>query len=222
MINFLKKPFFFPSIFPMKDLKNLRFDCTRCGNCCTDKDTLVNLTYLDILRIKKGLKLDLKEVLDILGFYIFDKTITSEDKKRMVLTPVETEKGPAFVALLKNSLGGCYFYKSKNKKCLIYDLRPMFCRTFPFSFRLMDEKEAETNDKIKIFYTEKGKQYCPGIGPEAPLIDNEYWNEMGIKTLEDLKKNHRVIKKWNESVKNGKIIPTVKKFLLTIFELDEF
>ena len=50
----------------MKDLKKLRFACTRCGNCCTDKDTLVNLTFLDILRIKDGLKLDLKEVLDIL------------------------------------------------------------------------------------------------------------------------------------------------------------
>ena len=68
----------------MKDEKKLRFECIRCGNCCTDKDTLVNLTYLDILRIKKGLKLDIKEVLDILGFYIFDKTLTSEDKKRMV------------------------------------------------------------------------------------------------------------------------------------------
>lgn len=205
----------------MKDLENLRFACTRCGNCCTDKDTLVNLTYLDILRIKKGLKLDIKEVIDILGFYIFDKTLSSEDRKRMVFTPLETEKGLAFVALLKNSLGGCYFYKSENNKCLIYDLRPMLCRTFPFSFRLKDEKEVETDDKLKIIYTEKGKQYCPGIGTEAPLIDNEHWSKMGIKTLEDLKKNHSVIQKWNESVKKG-ITPTVKKFLLTIFKLDDF
>jgi Fe-S-cluster containining protein len=206
----------------MNDLENLRFACIRCGNCCTDKDTLVNLTYLDILRIKKELKLDINEVLDILGFYIFDKTLSSEDKKRMVFTPLETEKGLAFVALLKNSLGGCYFYKSENKKCLIYDLRPMLCRTFPFSFGLKDEKEVETNDKLKIIYTEKGKQYCPGIGTEAPLIDNEYWNKLGIKTLDDLKKNHKVIQKWNESVRKGIITPTAKKFLLTIFKLDDF
>lgn len=203
----------------MKDLKKLRFACTRCGNCCTDKDTLVNLTYLDILRIKNGLKLDLKEILDILGFYIFDKAVTNENKRKMVITPIETEKGLAFVALLKNSLGGCYFYRLESKKCLIYDLRPMFCRTFPFSFGLIEKKNKDSNNKIEIFYTEKGKQYCPGIGDGAPIIENDYWINLGRETLEDLKKNYNVIKEWNESVKQGNIIPTAKKFLLTIFKL---
>ena len=203
-------------------MKNLRFSCTRCGNCCTDKNTLVNLTYLDILRIKNGLNLDINEILDIIGFYIFDKPLTSEDKKRMIITPMETERGLAFIGLLKNSLGGCYFYNSKNKKCLIYELRPMFCQTFPFSFRLLDGKKDETNSKIDIFYTEKGKQYCPGIGNEAPFIDNDYWIKIGRKTLKALKQNYKVIKEWNKSVRKGKIIPTTKKFLITIFNLNDF
>lgn len=205
----------------MKNSKNLRFVCTKCGNCCTDKDTLVNLTYVDILRIKNGLKLDLKEVLNLLGFYIYEKKITNEDAKRMVITPIETEKGLAFVALRKNSLGGCYFYNSIKKKCLIYKLRPMFCRTFPFSFRLLDEKNKENDKKIEIGYTEKGKQYCPGISDEAPLINYEKWILFGEKTLEELEKNYKIIEEWNDMVKKGKIISTVKKFLLTIFKLDD-
>lgn len=203
-------------------MKSLRFSCIRCGNCCTDKNTLVNLTYLDILRIKNGLNLDIDEILDIIGFYIFNKPLTKEDKKRMIITPMETERGLAFIGLLKNSLGGCYFYDSKNKKCLIYELRPMFCQTFPFSFKLLDENKDLTNNNINIFYAEKGKQYCPGIKNEAPLINNDYWIRIGRRTLKDLKQNYKVIKEWNDSVRKGKIKPTPKKFLTTIFDLNNF
>jgi len=204
----------------MNDIKNLRFECTKCGNCCTDKNTIVNLTYLDILRIKAGLKLDVNEVLDILGFYVFDKNLTNKDKKRMIISPISTEKGLAFIGLLKSSLGSCYFYDSTNKKCLIYDLRPSFCQTFPFSFKYMENKKNETNNKIDIFYTEKGKQYCPGISNKASLINYNYWINLGKRTLEELEKNFKIIKDWNESVNKEKITPTVKKFLLTIFKLN--
>lgn len=205
----------------MNNVEKLRFACTRCGNCCTDKNTLVNLTYLDILRIKNGLDLDINEVLEILGFFIFDKTLTDEDKKRMVIPPIETEKGLAFIALLKNTLGGCFFYNSTDNKCLIYDLRPMFCQTFPctFSFQLINDDKKEVI--INISYTEKGKQYCPGIGKEAPLIDQHRWIKLGKKALENLRKNYKVIQEWNESVKKENLNPTVKKFLLTIFKLDD-
>lgn len=203
----------------MNDYKNLRFECIRCGNCCTDKNTLVSLTYLDILRIKNGLDLDINDVLETIGFFVFDKALTEEDKQRMVLSPIITEKGLAFIALLKNSLGGCFFYNSTDNKCLIYDIRPMFCQTFPFSFRLIENDEKEA--KIDIFYTEKGKEYCPGIGKEAALIDQHHWIKLSKKALEDLKKNYNVITEWNKSVKNGKITPSVKKFFLNIFKLKD-
>lgn len=206
----------------MTYMKSLRFTCNRCGKCCTDKNTLVNLTYFDILRIKNGLDLDLNELLDVLGFYTFDKPLTSEDKKRMTLLPIETEKGLAFIGLLKNSLGGCYFYNSKDKRCLIYKLRPMFCQTFPFSFGLLNNENGDTIGAIDIFYTEKGKQYCPGIGNEAPFIDEDYWIDLGRRILQELKKNHKIIEEWNNSIKNGKIIPTVKKLLLMISKITDY
>ncbi|MFW9821078.1 MAG: YkgJ family cysteine cluster protein [Candidatus Thorarchaeota archaeon] len=204
----------------MNELKNLRFVCTRCGNCCTDKDTLVNLTYLDILKIKNGLKLDIKEVLDLLGFYIYDKEVTVDDKKRMVIAPIETEKGLAFVALRKNSLGGCYFYNSEEKRCLIYNLRPMFCRTFPFTFSLSEENDIQRKDNLKIFLTEKGKKYCPGISKDSPLINIKKWIKLGQSTLKELEKNHILTKNWNDKVEKGKILPTAKKYILSIFKLE--
>ena len=97
----------------MVNPEELRFICTRCGNCCTDKDTLVNITYLDILRLKKGLKLDLKEIIDVIGFYVFDQKLTEGALEKMVISPIETEKGLAFTGLLKNNLGDCYFYDIK-------------------------------------------------------------------------------------------------------------
>lgn len=201
--------------------KEFRFECTRCGNCCTDKNTLVNVTYLDILRIKKGLNLTLEEVIEILGFYFFDNILSLEDRKKMVISPIQTEKGLAFVGLIKKPSGSCFFYDESNKKCSIYGLRPMFCKTFPFSFRIFFDKKDKTRAKIKMFYTEKGKQYCPGIKNDAPLIEDDDWIKVGKKAIEDMNDNYFIMEKWNEVVKGGKISPTVRNFLLTIFNLDE-
>ncbi|MFX1338125.1 MAG: YkgJ family cysteine cluster protein [Promethearchaeota archaeon] len=204
-----------------EEFKELRFVCTRCGNCCIDKNTLVNLTYSDILRIKNGLKLTVEEILEILGFYIFDKKPTEEETKKMVVPPLETERGLAFIGLKKDSSGKCYFYNDKRKKCLIYKIRPMFCRTFPFTFRIFFNKENPNQAKIKMQYTEKGMKYCPGIGDDNPLIDEDEWIKVGKTTIEEMSANNVLIEKWNEVAKKGKIKPTAKNFVLTILKLEQ-
>jgi len=204
-----------------KEIKEFRFECTRCGNCCTDKNTLVNITYSDILRIKNGLNLSLEEILEILGFYIFDKTPTEEEIRKMVVPPIETERGLAFTGLKKKSSGKCYFYDDKGKNCLIYKIRPMFCRTFPFTFRIFFNKEIPNKAKIKMQYTEKSIEYCPGIGENAPLIDEGEWIKAGKTTIEEMNSNNILIRKWNEACKKGKIEPTARNFVLTILNLDE-
>ncbi|MFX1595519.1 MAG: YkgJ family cysteine cluster protein, partial [Promethearchaeota archaeon] len=147
--------------------------------------------------------------------------LNSQDQEKMIITPIITEKGLAFIALLKNSLGGCYFYDSTKKTCLIYDLRPMFCRTFPFSFKRIDNNKNKKNSKFLIFYTKKGEEYCPGIRDKAPLIDEKYWTELGIKTLEYLKINHKFNTDWNNQVKKKNIKPTAKEYLLKIIKINE-
>jgi Fe-S-cluster containining protein len=213
----------------MSDEEEFRFKCVRCGKCCIDKATIVNVTYKDILRIKNGLGLNLDELNHILAFYIFDKQPTEEDKKKMVVSPVETERGKAFVGLKKNPEGKCYFYEEEKNKCMIYNARPMFCRTFPFSFKVSDkalkeEKEDEDQDLkrlVEIKYTSKAKEYCQGIGEDAPVINKDKWLDLGKKTIEDLNKNYYVVKKWNEAVQNNEIKPSVKMFLKKILSIKE-
>jgi hypothetical protein len=72
-----------------------------------------------------------------------------------------------------------------------------------------------------MYNTEKGKKYCTGIGEEAPLINENDWIQLGKITIEDINKNNILLKKWNEAVKEGKIKPSAKNFLLTIINLDE-
>ena len=202
----------------MNNLRQFRFICTRCGNCCSDKNTIVNLTYFDILRIQKGLNLSIEEIFEVIGFYIFND-VSDNEKSKMIISPIETEKGLAFVGLLKKKTGECYFYDNSNTKCSIYDLRPQFCRTFPFSFNIIFNKTNKTKAKIKMVYTEKGKQYCPGIGDDAPIINESDWIKLGKKTIEDLNNNELFIESWNEAVNLGRVSPTVKNFLLTIFKM---
>ncbi|TFF89155.1 MAG: YkgJ family cysteine cluster protein, partial [Promethearchaeota archaeon] len=138
----------------MNTQDQIKFDCIRCGNCCSDPNTIVNLSYSDLLRIKKGLNLDLDELLEIVGFYIFEGDLNEKLKKKMVSPPIRTERGYSFVGLLKNNSGACIFYDAVNNRCKIYSLRPNFCRTFPFTFQPKQDSED-----LEVLITQKGKQY---------------------------------------------------------------
>ncbi len=204
----------------MSTTNDLRFECVHCGNCCTDLNTLVNTTYSDILRIRNGLNLNIDEFIEILGFYIFDKKPTTKEIERMVVPPIETEKGLAFTGLKKKSSGQCYFYNNKKKRCSIYKFRPNFCRSFPFTFKLLIDIENSNKNAIKVFYTEKGLQYCQGIEDKSPIIEMDNWIQIGQKIIQDLTKNTVLIKKWNEKVKKKQILPSARNYILTIINLE--
>ena len=204
----------------MEDNKEFRFQCINCGNCCTDKNTIVNVTYKDILLIKNGLKLNIDETLEALGFYVFEKPPTSEELKKMVVPPISTENGLAFVALLKNHLGACIFHDNKKNKCKIYTVRPMFCRTFPYSFRIHLDKTDKEKKEIEIYLTDKGYEYCKGIDEKFPLIIKDKWIQLGKKTIENMNDNNVLISKWNEAVNSGKIEASARNFLLTVLNLE--
>ena len=63
--------------------------------------------------------------------------------------------------------------------------------------------------------------YCPGIDSNSPVIDYDYWINLGKKTLEYLKRNTIIIEKWNKQVKAAKIIPSAKTFINIILKANE-
>ncbi|MFX0147302.1 MAG: YkgJ family cysteine cluster protein [Candidatus Hodarchaeota archaeon] len=193
--------------------QSLRFECIRCGACCIDQNTIVNTSYFDLLRIKDGLNLTLDELIYILGFYVFENKISESKRKKLVISPIIVEKGLAFVGLFKKKNGECYFYNREKQECSIYDLRPMFCRTFPFSFQMIDKDDNSLSSKIKITFSNKGIDYCPGISENSPIINIKEWVKVGKKTLDEIGENEKIISMYNSLVNEGKIQPTVKTFL---------
>jgi hypothetical protein len=81
-------------------------------------------------------------------------------------------------------------------------------------------RQSPKKSEIKIFYTEKGLKYCQGISESAPIIDNDNWIQIGQKVLQDLSQNNILIKEWNKGVKDSKISPSVRNFILTISNLE--
>ncbi|MHA1451983.1 MAG: YkgJ family cysteine cluster protein, partial [Promethearchaeota archaeon] len=97
-----------------KNLKILRFSCTKCGKCCSDSKTFVNLTYVDIIRLHKGLKMSLQELMEVVGFYTFKDANVEDFVAQMVYASIETEQGLAYIGLIRDKDSRCVFLDEDN------------------------------------------------------------------------------------------------------------
>jgi Fe-S-cluster containining protein len=84
----------------------LKFECTRCGNCCTGAPGYVWITVEEIYKIA-----------EFLG-------IRERDFVRQYIRKVDQK-----MSLIELPNGNCVFY---DQGCKIYPVRPSQCRTFPF------------------------------------------------------------------------------------------
>ncbi len=94
-----------------KSLQNqeFSFDCTKCGKCCTGRGN-VYFSIQDMQNLKKFLNLNLEE------WKFFVSKVFSFRRNGYFIHKTYTK---------------CYFL-DENKKCTIYPIRPLQCRTFPF------------------------------------------------------------------------------------------
>ena len=130
------------------NLKVLRFSCTKCGKCCSNSKTFVNLTYQDILRFHKGLKMSLQELMEVVGFYTFKDANVEDFVAQMVYASIETEQGLAYIGLIKDKDSRCIFLDEDNT-CKIHPHRPSICRSFPFTY-LMSEDNKKISGTIEL------------------------------------------------------------------------
>lgn len=86
----------------------LRFECTRCGRCCTGAPGFVWVTQADLAQIADFLGRPLEETRQIYAY--------------------QTPRG---LSLREQANGDCVFYDSE-AGCTIYPVRPPQCRTWPF------------------------------------------------------------------------------------------
>lgn len=109
----------------------LQFECTQCGNCCTGAPGAIWVTDDE-----------LQAIADYLG--------KSVGEMRLLHTRLIRGK----LSLREYSNGDCEFFDGAARKCTIYPVRPVQCRTWPF-WRSNVSNEAAWRDVQRT---------CPGAG----------------------------------------------------------
>jgi Fe-S-cluster containining protein len=94
----------------------LKFECTKCGHCCTGGPGYVWITIPELYRIAEWLGMDDRE---------FARTCVRKVGGRL--------------SLIEKPNGDCVFYENG---CTIYPVRPSQCRTFPFWREIVERPSA--------------------------------------------------------------------------------
>lgn len=90
--------------------EGLRFGCRQCGKCCGGEPGYVWVTDADIKAIAQELSIPKPEFERAFVKLVFGRKMTLGEKEN----------------------GDCVLLDSKTKKCMVYDSRPLQCRTWPF------------------------------------------------------------------------------------------
>lgn len=117
----------------------LRFKCTECGKCCTGTSGFVWVSEEEMVAMAATLNLSLD---------LFKRKYIRRRENRYAL--VEKKAG--------NGDFDCIFLK--DKKCQVYQSRPLQCRTYPWWPENLSKEES----------WKRTAQECEGINDEAPLI----------------------------------------------------
>jgi len=102
-------------------------ECLECGDCCLETEMLLSKKDIDRLE-KKGFK---------------SKYFSRQNNEGYVV--------------LKNRKGHCVFFDVEQKRCKIYEDRPMGCRLYPIIFDDMKGIVADTLCPAKNKWTENRK-----------------------------------------------------------------
>jgi Fe-S-cluster containining protein len=125
--------------------RNIRFQCKRCAKCCGDTEERIRL---------------------ILILPIEAKRISQKISKHVDVFAEEIRGHEPYVyQMRKTSEGKCFFLK--NNSCVIYPLRPLICRFYPFQLKNIQ------NDMYEFAFTKE----CPGIG-KGPLLRKEFFRKL--------------------------------------------
>ena len=183
-----------------------RFECTKCGACCRDEYLLVTVTGSDIAKIAAVLGFGPDEMLKALDFYIVSDGMTTPVGLERI-SSVATERGLAFMALKKMENGDCIFLK--DDLCMIHPVRPLVCKSFPFTF---DESKGQRNWGLSA-----KKEICPGLGTGSQVSETDI-NEIAETILPDIQIYKEFTEDWNANQDS----PTVLDLMNAIFANPKF
>ena len=124
MIDFEREGF-----IPVTPDDVIKFQCSRCGDCCRNVKESVIVEPLDLFRIAR----------------FFGKT--TDDVMEEYTTALRLAWGyPMLTLKIKQHMDACVFLRAG--KCGIYEARPRACRTYPLGTGPDDEKPGAFLDLI--------------------------------------------------------------------------
>jgi Fe-S-cluster containining protein len=138
-------------------------------------------------------------VIRALDFYLVSGVDSPEGLRD--IPSINTEQGPAYIALKKLETGDCVFLK--DNLCMIHLIRPMVCMSFPFVF--------SNNDDEKTWGLSARKEICPGLG-SGPEVEISDLKELAVAVLKDLSIYKDFAEEWNSEEEN----PMATKLIETI------
>ena len=112
--------------------KGLHFACQRCSSCCRHDPGFVFLSEKDVDILVDALKMRYNDFIET-----YCRWIRAGD-------------GIEKLSLKEQSNYDCIFWKNG---CILYEARPLQCRTFPFWRSMVRSKAA----------WDGSKEYCPGM-----------------------------------------------------------
>jgi len=175
-----------------KQKAKFTFKCTRCDKCCLARGP-IPITLWDLeLWAKNGVVANFLPYIDIYtkSDGVFDLILKplAPSKEKVKKPEEEPFNETSIEALLEEK---CPLYNKDQKKCLIYENRPLSCRTYPLEF---DGKNYSVVDVD-----------CPGIGEEG-------------MTKEELKEMRETAKIMNyELIRMRIALPVLNQIISTNF-----
>ena len=97
-----------------------RFECIGCGACCRIPNGIVRVGEDEISRIAKFLGMDE-------GEFISNETDVAPDRKGLIL---------------KSREDGSCVYLSEDNRCMIHNVKPDKCKSFPYEWVNNDSYEV--------------------------------------------------------------------------------
>jgi Fe-S-cluster containining protein len=138
--------------------QGLRFSCVRCSSCCRYESGFVFLSQKDVIVLVKQVRIDYNDFIETYCRW------------------VPSDSGAEWLSLKeKKEAAGydCVFWEGG---CLVYDARPLQCRTFPFWRSIL---ASPCSWKFAA-------DSCPGIGKGALFTRNEIESCLKQRALEPI------------------------------------
>ncbi len=166
----------------------------------------MTVTGHDIVRLSLFLGLSASEMLRALDFYVLPETDDAPIGMRDI-PAVHTEHGAAYVAIRKLETNECVFLS--DDLCMIHQIRPGVCKSFPFVFH---EKDGTTTWGLSAM-----KEICPGLGTGPEIMTGEL-EDTSTPVLRELAVYREFASEWNEKEAN----PTALSLIETILSDNRF